>query len=117
MCVVLGLDAAGITHHTDTIRPCHASDNALKPTNPSLAANHSKCQTDSRMRTRPFVPAPAFVLPTYVLAEQGPHGALHRISVRISVSVLFRFYISFFVSVSVYIVSVRQRTLTNADDR
>ena len=60
---------------------------------------------------------PAFVLPTYVLAEQGPHGALHRISVRISVSVLFRFYISFFVSVSVYIVSVRQRTLTNADDR
>ena len=62
---------------------------------------------------------PAFVLPTYVLAEQGPHGALHRISVRISVSVLFRFYISFFVSffVSVYIVSIRQRTLTNADDR
>ena len=113
MCVVLGLDAAGITHHTDTIRPCHASDNALKPTNPSLTANHSKCQTDSRMRTMPS--SPAFVLPTYVLAEQGPHGALHRISVRISVSVLFRFYISFFVSV--YIVSVRQRTLTNADDR
>ena len=50
-----------------------------------------------------------------VLAEQGPRGALHRISVRISVSVLFRFYVSFFVSV--YIVSVRQRTLTNADDR
>ena len=25
---------------------------------PSLAANHSKCQTDSRMRTRPFVPDP-----------------------------------------------------------
>ena len=62
---------------------------------------------------------PAFARPKYVLAEQGPHGALHRISVRISVSVLFRFYISFFVSVfvSVYIVSVRQRTLTNADDR
>ena len=62
---------------------------------------------------------PAFALPKYVLAEQGPHGALHRISVRISVSVLFRFYISFFVSVfvSVYIVSIRQRTLTNADDR
>ena len=53
----------------------------------------------------------------HVLTKQGPHGALHRISVRISVSVLFRFYISFFVSVSVYIVSVRQRTLTNADDR
>ena len=56
MCVVLGLDAAGLTHHTDTIRPCHASDNALKPTNPSLAANHSKCQTNSRVRTRSFVP-------------------------------------------------------------
>ena len=62
---------------------------------------------------------PAFARPKYVLAEQGPHGALHRISVRISVSGLFRFYISFFVSVfvSVYIVSIRQRTLTNADDR
>ena len=114
----LGHDAAGITHHTDLMRLCHASDNALKPTPPpSLAANHSKCQTDSLMRTRPFVPDPRFRPSEERVSRASTHGALHRISVRISVSVLFRFYISFFVSVSVYIVSVRQRTLTNADDR
>ena len=71
------------------------------------------------MRTRPFVPDPRFRSSEERVRRASPHGALHRISIRISVSVLFRFYISFFVSVfdSVYIVSIRQRTLTNADGR
>ena len=34
LCVGLGHDAAGITHHTDLMRLCHASDNALILTNP-----------------------------------------------------------------------------------
>ena len=120
MCVVLclGHDAAVITRHIDPseilsrLGQCHQA-NQPRLLQPIIANARptSGCVQGLLSQT------PAFALPKYVLAEQGPHGALHRISVRISVSVLFRFYISFFVSVSVYIVSVRQRTLTNADDR
>ena len=114
MCVVLGLDAAGITHrfHETLSRPgqCPHTNQPrlLQPIIANVRPTPGCVQGLSSQ-------TPAFARPKYVLAEQGPHGALHRISVRISVSVLLRFYISFFVSV--YIVSVRQRTLTNADDR
>ncbi len=122
MCVVLclGHDAAVITRHIDPseilsrLGQCHQA-NQPRLLQPIIANARPTpgCVQGLLSQT------PAFALPKYVLAEQGPHGALHRISVRISVSVLFRFYISFFVSVfvSVYIVSIRQRTLTNADDR
>ena len=75
---------------------------------PSLAANHSKCQTGSRMRTRPFIPDTRHRPST---ARVSP-SALHRISV----SVLFRFYISYFRFGFGFIISARQRTLTNADE-
>ena len=120
VCVVLrlGLDAAVITRHIDPseilsrLGQCHQA-NQPRLLQPIIANARPTpgCVQGLLSQT------PAFALPKYVLAVQGPHGALHCISVRISVSVLFRFYISFFVSVSVYIVSVRQRTLTNADDR
>ena len=75
---------------------------------PSLAANHSKCQTSSRMRTRPFIPDTRHRPST---ARVSP-SALHRISV----SVLFRFYISYFRFGFGFIISARQRTLTNTDE-
>ena len=81
----------------------------LVPTNPSLTTNHSKCQTGSRMRTRPFIPDTRHRPST---ARVSP-SALHRISV----SVLFRFYISYFRFGFGFIISARQRTLTNADER
>ncbi len=62
----------------------------LTPTNPSLAANHSKCQTDSRIRARPFVPDPRFRPSEERVSRASPLGALHRISVRLS----FRFILS-----------------------
>ena len=72
-------------------------------------SNHSKCQTGSRMRTRPFIPDTRH-RPS---AARVSPSALHRISV----SVLFRFYISYFRFGFGFIISARQRTLTNADER
>ena len=116
MCVALrlGSDAAGITRRIDP-------SEILSRLEQCRQANQSRLLQPIIANARPTLgciqglssQTPALARPKYVIAEQGPHGALLRISVRISV--LFRFYISFFVSV--YIVSVRQRTLTNADDR
>ena len=118
MCVALrlGSDAAGITRRIDP-------SEILSRLEQCRQANQPRLLQPIIANARPTLgciqglssQTPALARPKYVIAEQGPHGALLRISVRISVSVLFRFYISFFVSV--YIVSVRQRTLTNADDR
>ena len=85
-------------YYADPMRSLSRLRQCLTPTNPSLATNHSKCQTSSRMRTRPFIPDPTTALPQHVL-----------VPVRCIVF-RFRFYFGF-------IISARQRTLTNADER
>ena len=91
----------------------HASDNAshqptrlLQPiianVRPALGCVHGHSS-----RT------PTIALPQHVLVEPSPLGTLHRISV----SVLFRFYISYFRFGFGFIISARQRALTNADKR
>ena len=96
----------------DLTQPCHTSDNAsyqqthlLQPiianVRPALGCVHGHLS-----RT------PTIALPQHVLVEPSPPGALHRISV----SVLFRFYISYFRFGFGFIISARQRTLTNADE-
>ena len=91
-------------YYIDPMRFLSRLGQCLTPTNPSLANNHSKCQTGSRMRTRPSIPDTHHRPST---ARVSP-SALHRISV----SVLFRFYISYFRFGFGFIISARQRTLT-----